>query len=134
MGSKAVKRCHAVLSPSRSPLIRQFLLPDGASLKCPLNPRQVKSRKPGAHAYQNGLNLIVYDNGERVWAYRFTDLDGKHAQQVFSGRRLRGFTRQFARGEPLSRRSSRRWMRFWRTILGAFLNTLFKIRCGGTLL
>jgi integrase len=50
----------------------------------PINPSQVKSLKAGAHADQNGLYLIVRDTGERVWAYRFTDLDGKRAQQVFA--------------------------------------------------
>jgi integrase len=50
----------------------------------PLNPMEVKSLSPGNHSDGNGLYLIVYESGERVWAFRFTDRDGKRAQQVFA--------------------------------------------------
>jgi integrase len=50
----------------------------------PLNSNQVKSLQPGAHADGGGLYLIVRDSGERVWAYRFTALDGKRAAMEFA--------------------------------------------------
>lgn len=48
-----------------------------------LNPNQVKSRQPGAHADGRGLYLVVRESGERVWAFRFTAPDGKRAQMEF---------------------------------------------------
>jgi hypothetical protein len=38
----------------------------------PLNPNQVKSKQPGAHADGGGLYLIVREGGDRAWAFRFT--------------------------------------------------------------
>ena len=49
-----------------------------------LNSNQVKSKKAGAHADGGGLYLVVRDSGERVWAFRFTGLDGKRAQMEFA--------------------------------------------------
>lgn len=57
---------------------------DGRDRKMKLNPTQVKSLKGGVHADGGGLYLIVRDSGERVWAFRFTDLDGKRAQMEFA--------------------------------------------------
>jgi integrase len=50
----------------------------------PLNSNQIKSQQPGTHADGGGLYLVVRDSGERVWAFRFTDLDGKRAQMEFA--------------------------------------------------
>ena len=50
----------------------------------PINPNQVKSRKVGDHADGGGLNLVVRKTGERVWAFRFTDLDGKRGKVEFA--------------------------------------------------
>jgi integrase len=50
----------------------------------PLNPAQVKTRKPGTHADTGGLYLIVRDNGDRIWAYRFTAPDGKRGMVEFA--------------------------------------------------
>jgi hypothetical protein len=50
----------------------------------PLNSNQIKSLQPGAHSDGGGLYLVVRDSGERVWAFRFTDLDGKRAQMEFA--------------------------------------------------
>ena len=50
----------------------------------PLNPAQVKTRKPGTHADAAGLYLVVRDNGDRIWAYRFTAPDGKRAMLEFA--------------------------------------------------
>jgi integrase len=49
-----------------------------------LNSNQVKSKTPGAHADGGGLYLVVRETGERVWAFRFTDPDGKRAQMEFA--------------------------------------------------
>jgi integrase len=49
-----------------------------------LNSNQVKSKQPGAHADGGGLYLVVRETGERVWAFRFTDLAGKRAQMEFA--------------------------------------------------
>lgn len=43
----------------------------------PLNSNQIKSLQPGAHSDGGSLYLVVRDSGERVRAFRFTDLDGK---------------------------------------------------------
>jgi integrase len=48
-----------------------------------LNPNQVKSLQPGAHADGGGLYLIVR-GGDRAWAFRFTGHDGKRAQMEFA--------------------------------------------------
>lgn len=49
-----------------------------------LNSNQVKSKQPGVHADTAGLYLVVHDSGDRVWAFRFTGLDGKRAQMEFA--------------------------------------------------
>ncbi len=49
-----------------------------------LNSNQVKSKQPGIHGDGGGLYLVVRDSGERVWAFRFTGLDGKRAQMEFA--------------------------------------------------
>jgi len=57
------------------------------NLKMVLNPNQVKSRQPGVHADGRGLYLIVRGNDEkpeRIWAFRFTGLDGKRALMEFA--------------------------------------------------
>ena len=48
------------------------------------NSNQVKSLQGWEHADGGGLYLVVRDSGERVWAFRFTDLDGKRAQMEFA--------------------------------------------------
>jgi integrase len=50
----------------------------------PINPNQVKSLPCGTYADGGGLYLVVRDSGERVWAFRFTALDGKRAQMEFA--------------------------------------------------
>jgi integrase len=49
-----------------------------------LNSNQVKSKQPGIHGDGGGLYLVVRDSSERVWAFRFTALDGKRAQMEFA--------------------------------------------------
>jgi hypothetical protein len=51
-------------------------------VKVALNSNQVKSLQAGTYADGGGLYLVV--RGDRVWAFRFTDLDGKRAQMEFS--------------------------------------------------
>jgi hypothetical protein len=48
-----------------------------------LNSNQVKSLQPGVHADGGGY-LVVRKSGDRLWAFRFTDLDGKRAQMEFA--------------------------------------------------
>jgi Arm DNA-binding domain len=52
--------------------------------KVPLNSNQVKSKQPGVHADAGGLYLVVRNSGERLWAFRFTRLNGKRAQMEFA--------------------------------------------------
>jgi hypothetical protein len=52
--------------------------------KVPLNSNQVKLLQAGVHADGGGLYLVVRESGERVWAFRFTGLDGKRAQMEFA--------------------------------------------------
>src|ERR1700690_3304756 len=49
-----------------------------------LNPNQVKSKPCGTYAGGGGLYLVVRNSGERVWAFRFTALDGKRARMEFA--------------------------------------------------
>ncbi|MDA9474688.1 hypothetical protein XI03_09250 [Bradyrhizobium sp. CCBAU 65884] len=49
-----------------------------------LNSNQVKSLQAGVHADTGGLYLVVRASGDRVWAFRFTDLEGKRAQMEFA--------------------------------------------------
>ncbi len=67
-------------------------------VKVALNSNQVKSLQAGAHADGGGLYLVVRESGDRVWAFRFTDLDGKRAQMEFS----RVGDRDSAAGDELS--------------------------------
>jgi hypothetical protein len=52
--------------------------------KAPLNSNQVKSLQAGVRADGGGLYLVARESGERVWAFRFTGLDGKRAQMEFA--------------------------------------------------
>jgi hypothetical protein len=54
------------------------------NVKVALNSNQVKSLQAGVHADGGGLYLAVRKSGERVWAFRFTDLEGKRAQMEFA--------------------------------------------------
>lgn len=49
-----------------------------------LNSNQVKSLQGGSYADGGGLYLMVRDSGERLWAFRFTALDGKRTQMEFA--------------------------------------------------
>ena len=49
------------------------------NVKVTLNSNQVKSLQAGVHADTGGLYLAVRGSGDRVWAFRFTDLEGKRA-------------------------------------------------------
>src|SRR5260370_36612971 len=71
--------------------------------KVPLNSNQVKSLQAGVHADGGGLYLVVRESGERVWACRFTGLDGKRAQMEFAQVRHR----DSASGDALTLRSAR---------------------------
>lgn len=68
-----------------------------------LNSSQVKSKQPGAHADGGGLYLVVRESGERVWAFRFTGLDGKRAQMEFA----KIGDKDSASGDVLTLRSAR---------------------------
>ena len=46
-------------------------------VKMALNSNQVKSKQSGIYADGDGLYLVVRESGDRVWAFRFTDLEGK---------------------------------------------------------
>ena len=54
------------------------------NVKVALNSNQVKSLQAGVHADGGGLYLVVRESGDRVWAFRFTDLDGKRRQMEFA--------------------------------------------------
>lgn len=60
-----------------------------------LNPNQLKTLSSGAYADGGGLYLVVRDSGDRVWAFRFTALDGKRAQMEFG--KLADYTLSAAR-------------------------------------
>ena len=47
------------------------------NVKVALNSNQVKSLQAGIHADGGGLYLVVRESGDRVWAFRFTDLEGR---------------------------------------------------------
>jgi integrase len=49
-----------------------------------LNVSQIKSLKPGDYADGSGLYLVVRETGERRWAFRFTDPQGKRAKMEFA--------------------------------------------------
>ncbi|WP_167523640.1 DUF4102 domain-containing protein [Bradyrhizobium sacchari] len=80
-----------------------------------LNSNQVKSLQAGVHADAGGLYLVVRGSGDRVWAFRFTDPEGKWAQIEFAraGAPMRSTTFVAARldlgviGLPTLRRAAR---------------------------
>src|SRR5437870_3550238 len=53
------------------------------NVKVALNSNQVKSLQAGVHADGGGLYLVVR-GGDRVWAFRFTDPEGKRAQMEYA--------------------------------------------------
>jgi hypothetical protein len=53
------------------------------NVKVPLNSNQVKSLQAGVHVDGRGLYPVVRESGDRVWAFRFTDLESKRAQMEF---------------------------------------------------
>jgi len=83
-------------------------------VKVALNSNQVKSLQAGAHADGGGLYLVVRESGDRVWAFRFTDLDGKRAQMEFS--RVGG-DRDSAAGDVLTLSSAREKAREYKVAL-----------------
>ena len=68
-----------------------------------LNSNQVKSLQAGVYSDGGGLYLMVRESGDRVWAFRFTDLEGKRAQMEFA----RAGDRDSASGDALSLSSAR---------------------------
>ena len=54
------------------------------NVKVALNSNQVKSLQAGVYADGGGLYLVVRESGDRVWAFRFTDFEGKRAQMEFA--------------------------------------------------
>jgi len=68
-----------------------------------LNSNQVKSLQAGVHADGGGLYLVVRESGDRVWAFRFTDLKGKRAQMEFA----KAGDRDTASGDVLTLSSAR---------------------------
>ena len=78
-----------------------------------LNSNQVKSLQAGVHADGGGLYLVVRESGDRVWAFRFTDLDGKRAQMEFA----RVGDRDSAAGDVLTLSSARNKAREYKVAL-----------------
>jgi integrase len=78
-----------------------------------LNSNQVKSLQAGVHADGGGLYLVVRESGDRVWAFRFTDLDGKRAQMEFA----RAGDRDSASGDVLTLSSAREKARDYKVAL-----------------
>jgi hypothetical protein len=76
-----------------------------------LNSNQVKSLQAGVHADGGGLYLVVRESGDRVWAFRFTDVDGKRAQMEF------GRVGDSAAGDLLTLSSARNKAREYRVAL-----------------
>src|SRR5256714_12297427 len=83
------------------------------NVKVALNSNQVKSLQPGVHADGGGLYLAVRKSGERVWAFRFTDLQGKRAQMEFA----RAGDRDSASGDILTLSSAREKARDYKVAL-----------------
>ena len=54
------------------------------NVKVAFNSNQVKSLQAGVHADGGGLYLVVRESGDRVWAFRFTDPEGKRARMAFT--------------------------------------------------
>ena len=78
-----------------------------------LNPNQVKSKQSGVHADGGGLYLVVRESGDRVWAFRFTALDGKRAQMEFA----KAVERSTARADEKSLAEAREMARDFRVDL-----------------
>jgi integrase len=78
-----------------------------------LNSNQVKSVQAGVHADGGGLYLVVRESGDRVWAFRFTDLEGKRAQMEFA----RAGDRDGASGDVLTLSSAREKARDYKVAL-----------------
>ena len=72
-------------------------------VKVALNSNQVKSLQAGVYSDGGGLYLMVRESGDRVWAFRFTDLEGKRAPMEFA----RAGDRDSASGDALSLSSAR---------------------------
>jgi hypothetical protein len=83
------------------------------NVKVALNSNQVKSPQAGVHADGGGLYLVVRESGDRVWAFRFTDLDGKRAQMEFA----RVGDRDSAAGDVLTLSSARNKAREYKVAL-----------------
>ena len=83
------------------------------NVKVALNSNQVKSLQPGVHADGGGLYLVVRESGDRVWAFRFTDLEGKRAQMEFA----RAGDRDGASGDVLTQSSAREKARDYKVAL-----------------
>ncbi len=83
------------------------------NVKVALNSNQVKSLQAGVHADGGGLYLVVRESGDRVWAFRFTDLEGKRAQMEFA----RAGDRDSASGDILTLSSAREKARDYKVAL-----------------
>ena len=83
------------------------------NVKVALNSNQVKSLQAGVHADGGGLYLVVRESGDRVWAFRFTDLEGKRAQMEFA----RAGDRDGASGDVLTLSSAREKARDYKVAL-----------------
>ncbi len=73
------------------------------NVKVAFNSNQVKSLQAGVHADGEGLYLVARESGDRVWAFRFTDLEGKRAQMEFA----KAGDRDSASGDVLTLSSAR---------------------------
>jgi hypothetical protein len=83
------------------------------NVKVALNSNQVKSLQAGVHADGGGLYLVVRECGDRVWAFGFTDVDGKRAQMEFA----RVGDRDSAAGDVLTLSSARNKAREYKVAL-----------------
>jgi integrase len=83
------------------------------NVKVALNSNQVKSLQAGVHADGGGLYLVVRQSGDRAWAFRFTDVDGKRAQMEFA----RVGDRDSAAGDLLTLSSARNKAREYKVAL-----------------
>jgi integrase len=78
-----------------------------------LNSNQVKSLQVGVHADAGGLYLVVRMSGDRLWAFRFTDLEGKRALMEFA----RAGDRDSTSGDVLTLSSAREKARDYKVAL-----------------
>ncbi|MBV9565301.1 MAG: integrase arm-type DNA-binding domain-containing protein, partial [Bradyrhizobium sp.] len=78
-----------------------------------LNSNQVKSLQAGVHADAGGLYLVVRKSGDRLWAFRFTDLQGKRTQMEFA----RAGDRDSTSGDVLTLSSAREKARDYKVAL-----------------